>query len=133
MKRMKKYLVTVFFALALPALADEFTKLEIHVLSPTGRGIENASVTVKFAANLPKDKDKPPSKKLRKEWDVKTNQDGVIKLPTIPKGYILIQVRADNYQTFGQTFEVKEDDRVVEIKLNPPQPQYSAHDKDKDK
>ena len=106
MKRMKKYLVTVFFALALPALADDFTKLEIHVLAPSGRGIENASVTIKFAASLPKDKDKP-NKKLRKEWDVKTNQDGVIKLPTIPKGFILIQVRADNFQTFGQTFEVK--------------------------
>jgi hypothetical protein len=127
---MRKYLVTVFLLAALPALADDYTKLEIHVLSPTGRGIENASVTIKFAADLPKEK---PSKKMRKEWDVKTNQEGVIKLPTIPKGYILIQVRADNYQTFGQTFEVKEDERLVEIKLNPPQPQYSAHDKDKDK
>jgi hypothetical protein len=87
-------------------------------------------VTVKFAADLPKAE---PSKKLRKEWDVKTNQEGVIKLPTIPKGFILIQVHADNFQTFGKTFEVKEDERLVEIKLNPPQPQYSSHDKDKDK
>jgi hypothetical protein len=127
---MRKFLATVFLAAALPAFADDFTRLEIHVLSPTGRGIDNASVVVKFAADLPKAK---PSKKLRKEWDVRTNQEGAVKLPTIPKGYILIQVRADNYQTFGQTFEIKDDEKLVEIKLNPPQPQYSAHDKDKDK
>lgn len=127
---MRKFLATVFLAAALPAFADDFTRLEIHVLSPTGRGIDNASVVVKFAADLPKAK---PSKKLRKEWDVKTNQEGAVKLPTIPKGYILIQVRADNYQTFGKTFEINEDEKLVEIKLNPPQPQYSAHDKDKDK
>jgi hypothetical protein len=130
MELMRKFLATVFLAAALPAFADDFTRLEIHVLSPTGRGIDNASVVVKFAADLPKAK---PSKKLRKEWDVKTNQEGAVKLPTIPKGYILIQVRADNYQTFGKTFEINEDEKLVEIKLNPPQPQYSAHDKDKDK
>lgn len=127
---MRKFLATVFLVAALPVLADDFTRLEIHVLSPTGRGIDNASVTVKFAADLPKAK---PGKKLRKEWDVKTNQEGVVKLPTIPKGYILIQVRADNYQTFGKTFEINDDEKLVEIKLNPPQPQYSSHDKDKDK
>ncbi len=127
---MRKFLATALFAVALPLLADDFTRLEIHVLSPTGRGIDNASVTVRFAADLPKAK---PSKKLRKEWDVKTNQEGVIKLPSIPKGSILIQVRADNYQTFGKIFDIAEDEKIVEIKLNPPQPQYSGHDKDKDK
>ena len=127
---MRTFLATVFLAAAIPMFAGDFTKLEIHVTSLTGRPIDNASVIVKFAADLPK---AVPSKKMRKEWDVKTNQEGVIKLPTIPKGYILIQVRADNYQTFGKTFEINEDEKVVEIKLNPPQPQYSAHDKDKDK
>ena len=130
MEPMRTFLATVFLAAALPLLADDFTRLEIHVTSPTGRGIDNASVVIKFAGDLPKAK---PSKKLRKEWDVKTNQEGVVKLPTIPKGYILIQVRADNFQTFGKTFEINDDEKVVEIKLNPPQPQYSAHDKDKDK
>ena len=71
--------------------------------------------------------------KIRKEWDLKTSQEGVVKIPPIPKGNIQIQVRADNFQTFGQTFEIREDERLVEIKLKPPQPQYSAHDKDKDK
>jgi hypothetical protein len=128
MEIMRKFLGTVFLA-ALPMLADDSTKLEIHVSTEAGRPIENASVVIKFKGGV---KIKP-NPKFRKEWDVKTSQEGMVKLPSIQKGAILIQVRADNYQTFGQVFDVQEDERVLEIKLKPPQPQYSAHDKDKDK
>jgi Carboxypeptidase regulatory-like domain len=125
---MRKFLVTVF--LALPALAADSTKLEIRVASEqSGRPIENASVVIKFRGGSKV----KPNPKFRTEWDVKTSQDGLVKLPSIQKGPILIQIRADNYQTFGQVFDVQEDERVVEIKLKPPQPQYSSHDKDKDK
>ena len=40
---------------------------------------------------------------------------------------ILIQVNAKNYQTYGQEFDINDDERTVEVKLNPPQQQYSAH------
>ena len=126
MDSMRKFLVTVFLA-ALPALADESTKLEVRVTNERGRPIENASVVIKFTGSLKA----KPNPKFRKEWDVKSNQEGVVKLPGIQKGPILIQIRADNYQTFGQVFEVQEDERVITIPLKPPQPQYSAHDKDK--
>jgi len=36
-------------------------------------------------------------------------------------------VIAKGYQTFGQTFEVMEEEKTIEVQLNPPQPQYSAH------
>jgi hypothetical protein len=39
-------------------------------------------------------------------------------------------VIAKGYQTFGDTFDVDEDERTIEIKLNPPQKQYSSHDKE---
>jgi hypothetical protein len=128
MEAMRMFLVTVFLA-ALPMLADDSTKLEIRVTTEAGRPIENASVVIKFKGGA---KIKP-NPKFRKEWDVKTSQEGLVKLPSIQKGAILIQIRADNFQTFGQVFDVQEDERVLEIKLKPPQPQYSAHDKDKDK
>ena len=126
---MKKFLVTAFLAAAFPLLAADSTVLEIRVISTTGRPIENASVVVKFRGG----KTIKPNPKFRTEWDVRTNQEGTVKLPTIQKGPILIQIRADNYQTFGQVFDIQEDERHLDIKLNPPQPQYSAHDKDKDK
>jgi hypothetical protein len=124
---MWKFLVTVFLA-ALPAFADDSTKLEVRVTTESGHPIENASVVIKFTGSTKA----KPNPKFRKEWDVKTSPEGVVKLPSIQKGPILIQIRADNFQTFGQVFEIQEDERVVEIKLKPPQPQYSAHDKDKD-
>ncbi len=127
---MGKFIVTAFLATAIPLLADDLTKLEIHVTNRAGHPIDNASVVVKFVEGRSKVKF---GVKIRKEWDLKTSQEGIVKVPTIPKGAILIQVRADNYQTFGQTFNVQEDEKLVEIKLNPPQAQYSAHDKDKDK
>jgi hypothetical protein len=127
MDPMRKFLVTVFLA-TLPALAADSTKLEIHVTTEAGRPIDNASVVIKFQGGTKV----KPNPKFRKEWDVKTSQEGVIKLPSIQKGPILIQIRADNFQTFGQVFDVQEDERLLEIKLKPPQPQYSAHDKDKD-
>jgi hypothetical protein len=128
MEGMRKFLVTVFLG-TLPLLADDSTKLEIRVSTEAGRPIENASVVIKFRGGAKV----KPNPKYRTEWDVKTSQEGLVKLPSIQKGPILIQIRADNFQTFGQVFDVQEDERVLEIKLKPPQPQYSAHDKDKDK
>jgi hypothetical protein len=127
---MGKFLAVAFLACALPALADDLTKIEIHVMNQVGHPIDNASVVVKFVDGRSKVKF---GVKIRKEWDLKTSQEGVIKIPPLPKGSILIQVRADHYQTFGQTFNVQDDEKLVEIKLNAPQAQYSAHDKDKDK
>jgi hypothetical protein len=127
---MGKFLATVFLAAALPAVADDLTKLEIHVANQVGHPIDNASVVVKFVDGRSKYKF---GAKIRKEWDLKTSQEGVVKVPAIPKGVILIQIRADNYQTFGDKFDIQEDEKLVEIKLKPPQSQYSAHDKDKDK
>ena len=64
--------------------------------------------------------------KSRTTWETRSNQDGIAKIPQIPKGKIRIQVNAKGYQTFGQDFQVEEDERTLEIKMNPPQPQYSV-------
>jgi hypothetical protein len=45
----------------------------------------------------------------------------------MPQGKFLVQVIAQGYQTFGETYEILEAERTVEVKLNPPQPQYSVH------
>jgi len=48
-------------------------------------------------------------------------------VPEVPKGKILIQVIAKNYQTFGQTFDIADDEKTIDITLSPPQQQYTAH------
>lgn len=100
------------------------TKISIVVKTDTGRPVDRASVIVRFVEGRDYLK---LGKKIRTTYELRTNQDGEAQIPEIPQGKILIQIIAKGYQTFGQTFDINEPERTVEIKLNPPQPQYSAH------
>jgi len=112
-------------ALVVPLLAaPPMTTLTIAVKSDTGKPIEQASVIVRFLKGHSVMK---LGKSIRKEWELHTNQDGIAKIPPIPQGTILIQVIAKNYQTFGSQFDIDDEQKTVEIKLKPPQAQYSAH------
>jgi hypothetical protein len=112
-------------ALALPLLAAApMTTLTIQVKSQSGKPVENASVIVKFVKGHSVVK---LGKSIRKEWELRTNQEGSVKIPPIPQGQILIQIIAKDYQTFGKVFDIDEENKTVDIALNPPQPQYTAH------
>ncbi|HTR39744.1 MAG TPA: carboxypeptidase-like regulatory domain-containing protein [Bryobacteraceae bacterium] len=110
-------------ALALPlSAAAPMTTLTIQVKSKSGKPVEDASVIVKFVKGHSVVK---LGKSIRKEWEMRTNQEGSVKIPPIPQGQVLIQVIAKDYQTFGQIFDISEEQKTVDIRLNPPQPQYS--------
>lgn len=100
------------------------TKLRIEVRTLEDKPVERASVLVKFVEGRSIVK---LGKKIRTSWELKTNQEGVASIPPIPQGQILVQVYAKGYQTFGQKFDVKEEEKTLEVKLKPPQSQYSAH------
>ncbi|HXM45859.1 MAG TPA: carboxypeptidase-like regulatory domain-containing protein [Bryobacteraceae bacterium] len=105
-------------------MTSGMTKLNVHVTTQGGRPIEHADVVVKFVSGhsailL--------GKAIHASWEMRTNQEGVAKVPEVPQGTILIQVIATGYQTFGQTYEVNQLEKTVDIKLNSPQEQYSAH------
>jgi hypothetical protein len=115
----------LWLALALPLLAGPpMTTLTIKVKNDTGKAVEDASVVVRFVKGHSALK---LGKGIRREWELHTNQEGIAKIPPIPQGTILIQVIAKNYQTFGDNFDVDEAQKTVEIKLKPPQAQFSAH------
>jgi hypothetical protein len=115
-------------ALALPSYGfaddDEMTTLTIEVKTLAGKPIERASVVVRFSEGRSVRKF---GKKTILNWELRTNQIGVVKVPPIPQGKILVQVIAKGYQTYGETIEVNEPERTVEVRLKPPQAQYSAH------
>lgn len=117
-------LVSLLFLVTLPLSAAEMTNLEIVVQNQAGKPVSQAGVIVKFVKGRSKAKF---GAKIRKEWETKTSQEGIVKIPSIPQGRILIQVIAEGYQTFGQTFDIDEDEKTVEVTLKPPQPQYTAH------
>ena len=110
-------------ALALWA-GPPMTKLTVEVKSLEGKPVDRASVVVKFVEGRSYIK---LGKKIRTTFEMRTDQDGLAKIPEIPQGKIQVQVIAKNYQTFGKVFDVDEEEKTLEIKLNPPQPQYSAH------
>jgi len=116
--------IALLIPVTFPLLGADMTTLTISVKSPGGKPVENASVIVKFVKGRSKTKF---GKKIRTEWELRSNQEGLAKIPPIPQGTILIQIIAKDYQTFGQNFDVDEEAKTIEIKLNPPQPQYSAH------
>ncbi len=100
------------------------TKLSVKVLTPSGKPLDRASVIIRFVSG--RDKLKLYSK-VRTQWETKTNQEGLVQIPQIPQGKIQIQVIASGYQTFGHIFEIEEEEKTLEIKMNAPQAQYSAH------
>lgn len=112
-------------AASLPLLADEpMTTLRIEVTDLDDDPIPRAAVIVKFVEGRSV---KKFGKKISRKWELKTNQEGVATMPPLPQGKILVQVIAKHYQTFGDFFEVYEEEKTLQVKLKPPQPQYSAH------
>ena len=111
--------------LCLPALADDLTRIQVKVTDEAGRPVDRATVRVVFKSGRSKVK----LTKIKKSWELKTSQEGIANIPGLPKGDILIQVMAKYYQTYGETMTIEDDQRIVEVKLKPPQKQYSAHDK----
>jgi hypothetical protein len=111
---------------SVPGLAADMTKLKIVVTTKSGRPINRADVVVRFGgrsvAKL--------GKMVHTTWEMRSSQEGVAEIPDMPKGQIRVQIIAKGYQTFGGTFDVAEDERTIEIQLNPPQKQYSSHDKE---
>lgn len=91
------------------------TRLRIVVTGNTGKPIGNATVYVRF----PEAGGIFHHDKLS-ELDLKTNEDGSVKVPEIPQGKILVQVIAKGWHTFGKWYEVNTSEQTIEIKLELP-------------
>jgi len=90
-------------------------KLQIHVSTKDDKPIPEASVYVRFNESggfLRHDK--------LAELDLKTNQEGIAKVPAIPQGRIMIQVIATGWHTYGEWYQINQPEQVIEIKLDRP-------------
>lgn len=101
------------------------TKLSLHVTNDSDRPVDRASVVVRFIEGRNYLK---LGKHILTTYELRTNQEGEATIPPIPQGKIRVQIIAKGYQTFGQVYDVDEEAKTIEIKLNPPQKQYSAHE-----
>lgn len=121
----RRSLLALPVGIGVPLMAAvPMTKLRIEVRDHRGKPVQRAAVIVRFVEGRSV---KKLGKKTAHRWELKTNQEGVANMPRLPQGKILVQVIAEKFQTFGEEFEVYEEEKTLEIELNPPQPQYSAH------
>ncbi len=91
------------------------TKLRIEVTAgDEANAVEGASVYVRYTEGRKLAKDK----KIEQNW--KTNKEGVIKVPDVPRGKVLIQVIAPGWKTFGHWYELDQDEQTVKIRLQKP-------------
>ena len=106
--------------------ADPETQIKVVVTTLTGRPIDRAEGILRWKAN-PKHPRASLGRNIRTQFESRTNQQGEVSFPGVPQGNIQIQVNAKGYQTFGKIFGIDSEEQTVEVKLNPPQQQYSSH------
>jgi hypothetical protein len=88
------------------------TRLKIQVTDPNDKPVGNASVYVRFNQVVgPFHKDKLA------ELNLKTNDDGSVKVPEVPQGKIMIQVVAKGLHTFGKWYDINKSEDTIQIKL----------------
>jgi hypothetical protein len=109
---------------AFPARAHAATpeRTTVHVLvkdAASDQPIANARLTLQFRE--PAGEVRPSRSKVL-SFSAKTNAQGRCKFSNIPKGTIHLIVTAERHQTFGQDFELEQDNQLIEVKLKKPQP-----------
>jgi len=95
--------------------SQPMVKLKIQVSTNKDKPIDNASVYVRFNQSggvFHHDK--------LAELNLKTNQDGSVKVPEIPQGQIMIQVIAPGWHTFGKWYDIEKEEELIQINLEPP-------------
>jgi hypothetical protein len=91
------------------------TRLKIEITNPDGKPVGQASVYVRFNQS-----GGVFHKEKLAELDLKTNDDGTVKVPEIPQGKVMIQVIAKGWRTYGQWYDIEKEEQTVQIKLQPP-------------
>jgi cytoskeletal protein RodZ len=93
------------------------SRLRVTVTSADGdKPIGNASVYVRY----PDGYTRLTHKEKLAEMNFKTNLDGSVKIPDVPRGKVLLQVVAPGWHTYGKWYDISEADVKIEIKLDKP-------------
>lgn len=113
-------LASLLIPSALPAAKKEMTRLNLLVLDEDGEPVPRASIVVRTLKGK-------EHKKIGETFQLKTSLQGTAPLPPVKQGYILIQVIAEGFQTFGDKIELREPEQDLTITLKPPREQLSVH------
>ena len=113
-------LLLTFIFPSLAVAKKRWTSLNVVVQNEEGEPVSRASVIVRTLKGR-------KANKVDETFQLRTSQQGTAPLPPVKRGFILIQVIADGYQTFGDKVKLQEPEQTVTITLKPPQDQLSVH------
>ena len=80
--------------------------------------IDSASVYVRYLVKHRMGKDE------KVEMNLKTNHDGTVVVPFVPRGEITIQIVAERWKPFGEKYQMTEDEQTLKIHLEKPPKWY---------
>lgn len=115
--------ILFLFSFVLVARSQK-TTITVEVKNQFDKPVDNAAVILDFLGSHQITK-----LGMRKgvHWESRTNGQGIAHFPPIPYGTVQVQVITKKYQTFGEKFDIDTEEKKIDVKLNPPQQQYSAH------
>jgi uncharacterized GH25 family protein len=106
------------------------TRITVTVTDQFDKPLPNASVILDFLGSR-------QIMKLGKHkaihWELHTNLEGVAHFPPVPEGTVQVQVIDMHHQTFGKRFDVDTPEKNIDVKMNPPQKQYTVNPAPKQK
>jgi hypothetical protein len=100
------------------------TVITVTVKNQFDKPVDNADVILDFLGSHQIAK---LGKRKHTHWEAHTNLHGIAHFPPIPQGTVQLQIIKKDYQTFGDKLDVDTAEKAIDITLNPPQKQYSAH------
>ena len=80
--------------------------------------VDMASIYVRFVVHKQMGKDQKP------ELDVKTNKEGVAVVPLVPRGKVTVQVVADGWKPYGESYVMTQEEQIIKIHLERPPKWY---------
>lgn len=122
---MKRILISLAALLCVGLFAvaeekDKYSDIVIKVLKEeTGKPVRNATIVLHSLNGK--------GKQQKGGFGLKSDSEGRAAYNGVPYGRLRIQVIARGLQTFGEDFEIKEPQQEIQIKLKPPQEQYSIY------
>jgi uncharacterized GH25 family protein len=122
--KLRLVIVAVIASLSLIAAGSDKTSITVTVKDRHDKPLDNATVILDFLGSRQIHKF---GRRRQTHWEVHTNQEGFAHFPPVPQGTIQLQIVAKNHQTFGKKFDIDTDQKAIDVKLNPPQEQYTAN------
>jgi hypothetical protein len=116
--------ILLLLACSLLLASKAETTITVSVRNQFDKPVGNAAVILDFLGSHQITK---LGKRKPIHWEVHTNMEGIAHFPPIPQGTIQLQVIQSNYQTYGNKLDVDTEEKKIDITLQPPQKQYSAH------